>query len=354
MIGRSKLGKIRIEEEGLHMKALVLENPGQLLLKDMPIPVPRRNELLIQTKAATICTSDLHDIEYNPFHIKLPMIMGHEGAGVIAAIGEDVTEFQVGDEITAHPVMPCGECESCRRGLNHLCDHMSHLGIDHGGVFAEYFTIRQDRARKKPKSLSFAESTLMEPVCVCIEGLERANMKDGNNVLIIGDGPFGILMSRLCNFYKDAKVIVVGRHPFRMEHALNAYTINEKTSENVLDEIMQATDGKGIDSAVLCVGTNAALDLAIAALRSRGTLSIFSAIAQKPTIDLFKVHVKELNICGSCNDTDYLDRALEHLQDENLNLKGVITHQLPFDQFEEAFRLASKGKDSALKVSMVF
>ena len=320
----------------------------------MPVPIPGGKELLIQTKAATICTSDLHDIEYNPFHIKLPVIMGHEGAGVVAAVGKDVTGFRVGDEITAHPVMPCGECDSCRRGLGHLCDHMSHLGIDHGGVFAEYFTIRADRVRKKPACLSFAESTLMEPVCVCIEALERADVKDGKNILIIGDGPFGILISRLCNFYKDTRVILVGRHPFRMDHALNAHTINEKTCGNVLDEIRKLTDGKGVDSAILCVGTNAALDLAIEALRSRGTLSVFSGIAQKPSIDLFRVHVKELNICGSCNDMDYLDRALEHLTDTRLNLKEVITHRFPFERYEEAFRLASMGKDSALKVSMIF
>ena len=336
------------------MKALVLQTPGQLVMKDMPKPIPKPDELLVKTKAATICTSDLHDIEYNPFGIKLPMIMGHEGAGVVEAVGEQVTDFKVGDEITAHPVIPCGGCESCKRGLEHLCDDMSHLGIDHGGAFAEYFTIRQDRARKKPKSLTFAESTLMEPVCVCIEALERANMRDGNNVLIIGDGPFGILMSRLCNIYENVKVILLGRHPFRMKHAINAITINEKKSENVLGKIMDATDSKGVDSAVLCVGTNEALDLAVAALRARGTLSVFSGIPGKPTIDMFKVHVKELNICGSCNDMNYLDKALEYLQDEELNLKEVITHQLPFDQFEEAFHLASKGKDRALKVSLIF
>ncbi|NLO82865.1 MAG: alcohol dehydrogenase catalytic domain-containing protein [Clostridiales bacterium] len=336
------------------MKALVLQAPGQLIMKEVPKPVLGADELLIKTKAATICTSDLHDIEYNPFGIKLPMIMGHEGAGVVEAVGEGVTDFKTGDEVAAHPVIPCRVCESCKRGLEHLCDNMGHLGIDRGGAFAEYFTIRQDRARKKPASLSFAESTLMEPVCVCIEALERANMKDGNSILIIGDGPFGILMSRLCKVYKDAKVILLGRHPFRMERAGNAITINERTSDNPLAEVMKATDGKGVDSAVLCVGTNQALDLAVAALRPRGTLSVFSAIAGRPTIDMFKVHVKELNICGSCNDMNYLDRALEYLQDEELNLKEVITHQLPFDRFEEAFRLVSKGKDSALKVSLIF
>lgn len=336
------------------MKALVLQAPGQLVMKDVPCPEPAEGELLIRTKAATICTSDLNDIKYNPFNIKLPVIMGHEGAGIVAGIGEGVEGFEVGDEVTAHPVIPCGQCVSCRRGLCHLCDNMGHLGLDRGGVFAEYFTIRQDRVRKKPSGISFAQSTLMEPVCVCIEGIERANVKEGNNILIIGDGPFGIIMSRLCSLYKNTRVILVGRHQFRLNFAKNATTINQKTCGDVLKRIMEATDNKGIDSAILCAGTNEALDLAIESLRSRGTLSVFSGIAEKVSVDFFKVHVKELNICGSCNDMGYMDRALSYLCDEGLGLKDVITHELPFDEYAKAFELAEKSKDSVLKVSMLF
>lgn len=336
------------------MKALVLESPGQLVMRDVARPIPAKDELLIQTKAATICTSDLHDIKYNPFNISLPIIMGHEGGGIVAGIGSGVEDFKIGDEITAHPVIPCRVCVSCKRGLGHLCDNMGHLGFDRGGVFAEYFTIRRDRVRKKPSCLSFAQSTLMEPVCVCIEAIERANIKDNSNILIIGDGPFGIIMSRICNLYKNVNVILIGRHAFRLGFAKNAFTINQKTCDNVSQEILIATGNQGVDSAILCVGTNEALDLGIESLRARGTLSVFSGISQKVSVDMFKLHVKELNICGSCNDMDYIDRALSYLIDENLGLNDVITQEVPFDNFREAFDLAENCKDQALKVSMLF
>lgn len=336
------------------MKALVLHEPGRLVMEECPVPVPGPGELLIRTKAATICTSDLNDIKHNAFDIALPMIMGHEGAGEVEALGEGVKNFSVGDQITAHPVMPCGKCTSCQRGLSHLCDDMTHLGINKGGVFAEYFCIRADRARKVPQGMSFAMASLMEPVCVCIEAIQRAQVKEGSNVLIIGDGPFGIIIAKLLQSYHPRKVILTGRHPFRMALATGAVTINEHNTQDIVHEIMKASDGEGIDSAILCVGTALAVDTAIASLRSRGTLSVFSAVQPKPAIDLFKVHVKELNICGSCNDMDCLDKALALLQEKDLRMDQIVTHQIPFAQWEKALTLAERGKDEAVKVSMTF
>ena len=338
------------------MKALVLQETGKLVMREEPVPQPGPGELLIKTKAATICTSDLNDIKHNAFGIRMPMIMGHEGSGDVAAVGEGVRAFQVGDEITAHPVMPCGHCRSCRRGLAHLCDEMSHLGIDRGGVFAEYFLIRADRARIIPHAtVDYAVASLMEPVSVCIEAIRRGNVGQGSDVLIMGDGPFGLLTAMLLPRYTKGKVIVVGRHPFRLQYAQNAICINDRATPDVQRAIAQATEGQGVDTAILCVGTAQAVDTAIAALRSRGTLSVFSAVQPAPPVDLFKVHVKELNICGSCNDDNEMDNALALLIDQSLGLGRIITHRLDFfTQWQEAFRLAECGKDEALKVSMTF
>jgi threonine dehydrogenase-like Zn-dependent dehydrogenase len=370
------------------VKALILNKPGELIMGDAPKPSPGAGELLIRTRAAVICTSDLNDIRENPFGIRLPVIMGHEGAGVVEAVGEGVRSdagvgvdtgaagagmgadagaagagvgtdagincFSPGDRVAAHPVIPCGRCISCKRGLSHLCDDMGHLGLNWGGVFAEYFLIRQDRARRIPASLSFTEGALMEPVCVCIEALERGNVREGSNVLIIGDGPFGIITAKLCASYKPARIIISGRHPYRLSRAEGTIAINDKTAGNTAEAIMRATDGEGVDSAIICAGRADAVSTGIEVLRSRGTLCLFSAVSGKTPVDLFKVHVKELNICGSCNEIGYMDKALELLCDRKLNLGGVITHDFPFARWSEAFTQADKGKDSGLKVSMCF
>lgn len=334
------------------MKALVLESAGQLVLKDCPKPTIRDGEVLVKTKAATICTSDINDINFNPFGIELPMIMGHEGAGIIEAVGNGVTGYAVGDEIAAHPVMPCGKCVSCKRGLSHLCDDMTHLGINHGGVFAEYFTIRADRIRKKPVNISFAAASLMEPVCVCIEAVKRANVTEGSNTLIIGDGSFGVMIANICeSIYPRNKLIISGTHDFKLSYAGNADKININNFKNITEEIIKRTDGNGIDSAIICVGSADALDTAVEVCRSRGTVCMFSAIHDKAPVDMFRVHVKELNICGSCNDMDYLDEAIDILAKSQI--ADVITHELSFDDYKRAFELAANKDSETLKVSMI-
>jgi len=337
-----------------HMMALVLSALGTVTKTDVPIPTYASNEILIRTKAATICTSDIADMKYNPFNIPLPLIMGHEGAGIVVAIGDDVTDIKVGDEVTAHPVMPCHKCTSCKRGLPHLCDDMEHLGFNRTGVFAEYFVSRPDCVRIKPANMSFAQASLMEPVCVCLEALKRGNIQESSRVLIIGDGPFGVLMAKLAYAYKPKQVILTGRHEYRMRQAAPAQTINEKQTPDITAAIMDLTGGAGIDTAILCVSSAQAMDTAVEVLRSRGTVSVFSAISGKTPVDLFKVHVKELTIAGACNDENFMDEAMALLEDPALNLGGVITHEVPFDNWEEAFDQAENGKTSGLKVSMIF
>ena len=328
------------------MKALVLTEDRTLVMREAPVPAPGPDEILIKTGAALICTSDINDIRGNSFGIRLPMILGHEGAGTVAEIGADVTGFNIGDAVAAHPVVPCYACDSCRRGLPHLCDDMGHLGIDRGGTFAGYFALRADRVRRIPKGMAFTTAALMEPVCVCLEAIERARVPAGGTVLVAGDGPFGVIIANLCAAIKDIKVILLGRHEFRMGYAGDAIKIMD--GPDALQSVIEASGG-GVDSAIMCAGTNSALDICVAALKSRGTLSVFSAIHGTAKVDMLRVHIKELNICGSCNDMDFPDDAVERLASGDLG--RIVTHRFPLDGYAAAFDIAANGKDNALKVA---
>ena len=337
------------------MKAIVLEAQGTVNLREIPVPSLKKGEILIQTKAATICTSDILDMQLGLFTDNLPMVMGHEAAGIVAAVADDVTDIKIGDEVAIHPVMPCYKCASCLRGLSHLCDEMEHLCFNRPGVFAEYFTTRPDCVRKKSPGMSFALASLMEPVCVCLEAVNRGKVKEGDRVLIAGDGPFGIMISKLCAHRNPKQIIQTGFHDFRLKQAKGPLvtTININNEPNLYETIMGLTKGEGIDAAMLCVSNPAAVGLCVEVLRSRGTLVIFSALNEKTPVDLFRVHLKELNIVGSNNDENYMEDAIRLLNDPSLNLQNVITHEIPFSQWEEAFKIADKQKDSCLKVSMI-
>lgn len=323
------------------MQALQLRSPGRLELVELPVPTPRPDELLIRTAAATICTSDLHDLKSNPFGIALPRVLGHEAAGVVATCGTEVREFATGMRVAVHPVIPCRECSECQRGFGHLCARMGHLGNDRDGTFAEYFVQRADRVRRLPDFVPATTGALLEPTAVCLQSIARAGGTRGRDVLVVGDGPFGNIIARLAVRAGARKVMVAGREPFRLSRIPNVKTVKPAPVASV-------------DIAILAVSSGEAAAAALAALRPRGRLVVFSALPEAPALDLVSLHLRELEIVGACNDEERLDEALQLLGDPGLALHEIITHQLPFARWPEAFALARDGHDRALKVALTF
>lgn len=324
------------------MQALQLQGPGKLVQTTVPRPTPAAGEVLIRTRAATICTSDLHDIDRNPFGIALPRVIGHEAAGVVAACGEGVRDLSPGMRVAAHPVVPCGTCAECARGFGHLCLRLGHLGYDRDGAFAEYFVLRADRVRRMPEALPASAGALLEPVCVCLQAVARAGQVRGRKVLVAGDGPFGNIIARLAR-RAGADVLVTGRSPFRLGKI--AAGIATTTG---------APSAATFDAAVLAVSSAEATLDCFRALRPRGRLVIFSSVQPPPALDLFSLHVRELEVVGACNDEERLDDSLACLADPALGLPGLVTHELPFARWREAFELARHGHDRALKVALTF
>lgn len=323
------------------MSALQMRGPGELVLAQLPVPAPGPRDLLIRTSTATICTSDLHDLAGNPFHIPMPRVLGHEAAGTVVACGAAAGDWKPGTRVAVHPVVPCGSCAECARGFGHLCLSMGHLGLDRDGAFAEYFLQRADRVRALPPQLPTPVGALLEPVAVCLQAIARAGKVQGRDVLVLGAGPFGNMIARLANRAGARRVIVVGRQPFRLQRIRGA-------------ETAAAAPKRAVDVAILAVSSAEAATSCLEALRPRGRLVVFSALPKPPVFDWVSVHTRELEIVGACNDEDRLDEALLCLSDPALGLQEIITHQIPFKRWEEAFLLARDGHDRALKVALTF
>lgn len=335
------------------MKALRFEAIDRLELVDIDPPVPGPDQVLIRTGAATICTSDLHDLHGNPFDIALPVVLGHEGAGTIVGLGEQVTGFAIGDRVAAHPVHPCLNCETCASGMGHLCPNMSHFGLNMQGTFAEHVVARADRVRVLPDDVSFAAAALAEPVCVCLEALHQTGLSTGQRLLIIGDGPFGVIMARLAARKTTQHVVLAGHHPARLAFAPEATTVNLRDHPNRHQALLDANGGS-FDAVILAVGSREAFGMALDLLRPKGRLVVFAPMPGETPVDLFKVLLNELEIVGSVNDPDLLDEAIEALADKTLRIEDLITHQFTLDEYEQAFAVAEGDRDQAMKVAFTF
>ena len=333
------------------MKALVLQGLNDVVYTDVPTPAIGDNELLIRTAISTICTSDSHDIAANPFGATLPITLGHEGAGTVAAVGAGVTDFQIGDRVVTHPVHPCGHCTACATGMAHLCEEMGHFGLNMPGTFAEYYIVRSDRARHLPKDVPFAVAALFEPICVCLEALAQAKLSAGDQLLIIGDGPFGLLMARLAETMALSRILLAGHSLFRLGLA-GAQAVNTAQVADAIETLLAANGGAPYDAVILATESKAAVTDALTLLRRKGRLVIFASLAGETPVDMMTVQTKELEIVGACNDEERLDDALAFLVAEQAALAGLVTHTFPLEQYQEALALAATGQDRAVKVAL--
>ncbi|MBI1259334.1 MAG: alcohol dehydrogenase catalytic domain-containing protein [Chloroflexi bacterium] len=335
------------------MKALMLKGLGQLDLVETDIPAIADNQVLIRTHAATICTSDIVDIDHNALDLALPLVIGHEGAGEIAAVGSAVkTDLRVGQRVATHPVHPCYHCEICAAGNAHLCPNMGHFGLNMPGTFAEYYVAREDRVRVVADNFDPAQASLAEPLAVCLEALEQANLQPESSLLVMGDGPFGIIMARLAVGRGIRRVTVAGWSEFRLGFARDAQTVNTSQSSDVAALLLAQNGGKPFDAVILAVASQQALDDALHCLRRKGRLVVFSALYGAVTVDLFSVHMHELEIVGACNDKDLFDHAVDLLAQPRWG--ELVTQRFPLAEYAQAFALARSGKDQALKVALDF
>jgi L-iditol 2-dehydrogenase len=180
------------------MKALLLREYKHLELLDVPQPAPGSGELLIQVAACGICGSDVHGYDGSSGRRIPPIVMGHEAAGVVAAAGEGVTAFRVGDRVTFDSTVYCGECPYCLRGEMNLCDRRQVIGVSCGeyrrnGAFAEYVTVPERIVYRLPDSMSFAEAAMLEPVAVALHAVKLSGIRGGETALVIGAGMIGLL-----------------------------------------------------------------------------------------------------------------------------------------------------------------
>jgi len=319
------------------MKALVLEEYSQLVLREIPPPIPAPGELLVRVAACGICGSDVHGYDGSSGRRIPPLVMGHEAAGVVAAVGDGVTAFSLGDRVTFDSTVFCGACPFCLRGEINLCDRREVLGVSCGeyrraGAFAEFVTVPERIAHRLPASLSFPEAAMLEPTAVALHAGAVSQVQGGETALVLGAGMIGLLTLQAARAAGCSRVFIADIDATRLDLArrLGATDVLHLSGSDLTREILSQT-GTGVDVAYEAVGRQATIDTAIAAVRKGGTVTLIGNIAPQVTIPLQIVVSRQLRLQGTAASSGEYPQAIDLIARGVIQVKPLITAIAPLE-----------------------
>jgi L-iditol 2-dehydrogenase len=337
------------------LKAVFIKGLGEIEIKDVPIPKINSKEVLVKMIVCGVCGTDIEKIKGKS---ATPLKLGHEVAGVIVEVGSAVKNFAVGDRVFVHHHVPCYTCYYCRHGDYTLCDEFPKSNLDPCGM-AEYFRVPEDNVEKGailklPNEVEFDEAALIEPIGCCIRGLNKAKVNAGDDVLIIGAGPIGLIMISLLKLFGAGNIIVSETSSFRLSIA-KSFNVNvavNPINENLKETVYEVTDGRGVDLAIVAVGNAKVIPQALDLLRKGGKLLLFGSPPPGDLLiyDANKIFLRELKIIPSYSTTEIeTNIALKLLKLKKIDVSKLVSHRFKLDEAEKALKLAAES-DKALKI----
>ncbi|MFD1037411.1 zinc-binding dehydrogenase [Virgibacillus byunsanensis] len=281
------------------MKALFYTGPNQLNIKEIPVPTLNEREVLIKVAYVGICGTDMlcyHGGMDN--RVQPPVILGHEFSGIIEAIGANCIS-QVGEKVTVEPIVSCGECSGCKKGEYNLCSSLNLMGIDSNGAISNLMKVSEDYVYSLGDKVSMKDGALVEPIAVCIHLLEKVELKENQTVLIVGGGPIGLITAQVAKKW-GANVVISEINEFRIRTAQQlGFSVINPVKQNIVDEVLNLTNGSGFEITVEATGTNAGLVSCIEAAGVRGKVVIAGLPKKQASIDTYKIIAKELQLIGT-------------------------------------------------------
>lgn len=300
------------------------------------------DEVLIRVVACGVCGTDVHIYhgDKGSAVVNPPVILGHELAGVVEAVGSAVDKLAVGDHVSIDPNIYCGECHYCRKGKKQLCTNLFAIGVNRDGGFADYCYAPQAQCYKMNKEIPLAHGAMAEPLACCLHGIERVNIQAGDTVCVIGGGAIGLLMVQLAKLSGASRVILSEPVALRQNIGLSlgADWVVDPIHESLSDRIQELLGIDGVDVVIECVGNPVATAQAFEAAKRGTTILLFSVPKANTThsLSLEDVYQKELTIVGSIINPDTHQRAVDLINSGRIQLDPLITHRFPVEQVKEA------------------
>ena len=335
-----------------HPMAMVFE-PGKVEFRDHEVPEPGPGQVLIKTRAVSVCGSDVHTFHGKHPFAPLPAALGHELAGEIVGLGPHAGRFEIGDRVVLEPIIVCGKCEFCIQGDYHLCRSVSFHHRQGQGAFTPYFVSDEKWVHSLPDNVSYEEGALVEPLAVAIHAVERAGLKMGDSVAVFGAGAIGLLILMLAKLSGAGDVFCVDVQDFRLKKALDlgANEVFDNRSGNAVDKILERTGGLGVNAAFEAVGIPLTVNQTLTVLKKGGT-AVIVGLSSTPEIAIpSNIFVaKEITLRGSQGYCRDFKTALKLLENGSVDLKPLVTHTFPPIKVQEAFDSLDDPALEAVKV----
>jgi len=334
------------------MKAAVFYDKHDLRIEELPMPSPKKGELLIKVMACGICGTDVHIFHGDEGAAKTPAgtVLGHEFAGIVEAAGEGVTDFQPGDRVCVDPNKLCGECSWCLEGIGHFCENMIGIGTTVHGGFAQYVTVPKAQAYKIAPSTTYDMAAMTEPLACCIHGMDMCDIHSGDTVAIIGGGMIGMIMLQLAQLNGAAKVILIEPVAEKRDKTLEMgadLCIDPMTQD--VSAVLEENNIGRISTVIECVGKIATIEQAIAIAGQKSVVMMFGLTAPEEELSIkpFQLFKKEIVLKASYINPYTQSRALKLIDSGRIDVSSIVAAVEPLEmlpQILDSAALRAKGK----------
>lgn len=351
---RHRLKRIRYDRS---MKALLLSEYKRLEVVDVPMPRPGPEEVLVKVEACGICGSDVHGYDGSTGRRIPPIIMGHEAAGTVVALGPGVSGFKEGDRVTFDSTIYCGKCEYCVKGEVNLCNNRQVLGVStpdfsRAGAFAEYVVVPRHVMYPLPEGVRATQAAMIEPLAVAVHAVSLAPITTDTTALVMGAGMIGLLVMQVLKEKRCGRIFVIDIDDTRLESAkkLGATEVINAKSVDVAEVVKKLTGGAGVDVALEAVGSTPTVKSAIENVRKGGTVVLIGNVSPTVEIPLQVVVSRELTLHGSAASAGEYPECIELLERGAVQVDSLISAVAPLEKGSEWFERLYAREPNLMKV----
>ena len=343
------------------MNALVLEDIGTIKYKEVEKPIPQEGEVLVKVMACGVCGSDIPRSYKDGAH-NMPLIIGHEFAGVVESVGDNVDAKWLKKPVGVFPLIPCNKCRPCLNRQYEMCKSYSYLGSRRDGGFAQYVSVPEWNLIELPQNVQMESAAMLEPMAVAVHAMRRVNIKPTDKIVVCGLGTIGILLTMFLLERNLSNIYVIGNKDFQKnmvtELGISKENYCDAKKESVYDFVMDKTDGAGADVFFECVGNNETVSLAVDCAAAAGSVCMVG----NPRSDMnftqntyWKILRNQLTVTGTWNSSFYGDGddwryVLYRLTQKLIDPSRLITHRYELSEITEGLEIMRDKSEDYIKI----